>query len=780
MNKQSFLTATHYGVYRAEVADGEIQKLHYFEDDKDPSPIGLGIVDALNAPSRITAPAVRESWLRDGPGSNTHLRGKEPFVEVSWDKVEELVADEITRVRARYEPNAVYAGSYGWASAGRFHHAQSQLKRFLNCTGGFTSSAFTYSFAAAEAMVPHILGSFRKYLNSTTPWESIAASGELLVAFGGIPLKNGQIDSGGLGVHRQREGLMAAKDAGVEFINVSPIQSDMDAAVGAEWVALRPNSDVAMMLGLAHTLYSENLHKPEFLSRYCTGYEQFEAYLTGATDGVAKDADWAAPLCEVPAEDLRALARRMAQRRTMISVSWSLTRQAHGEQPYWMAITLAAMLGQIGLPGGGFGFGYSASNSIGAHFPLLSGGSFPQGKNPVSDFIPVARIADMLLNPGATFQFNGKDLVYPDIKLVWWAGGNPYHHHQDLNRLAKAWQKPETIIINDWCWTATAKRADIVLPCTTHVERNDVSLSMRDSYIIRMEKAVGAPKNVRDDYEIFRGITRRMNIEPVFSEGKNSDEWIRQIYSQTSFSDGAAGDLASNQLFKDSRPKQGLDLPDWDEFCERGIHQVPMPEEPKVMLADFIADPEANPLSTPSGKIEIYSETVAGFDYADCQGHPVWQTPDEWLGTAETDDLHLLSNQPSKKLHSQLDQGAISRTSKRDGREPVMLHPDDAEARGIADGDLIRLHNERGACLGVAVVSDGIRPGVIQMSTGAWWDPDEDGLCRHGNPNTLTKDQGTSKLGQGPTAHSCLVKIDVFDGEAPAVTAFEPPVILRT
>ena len=629
MNKHSFLTATHYGVYRAEVADGQITELKYFEEDGDPSPIGLGIVDALNAPSRITAPAVRESWLRDGPGSNTHLRGKEPFVEVSWDKVEELVADEITRVRANYEPNAIYAGSYGWASAGRFHHAQSQLKRFLNCTGGFTSSAFTYSFAAAEAMVPHILGSFRKYLNTTTPWDSIADAGELVVAFGGIPLKNGQIDSGGLGVHRQREGLMAAKDAGVDFINISPIQSDMDHAVGAEWLALRPNSDVAMMLGLAYTLYSEDLYHPAFLRKYCVGYDRFEAYLTGATDGVVKDADWAASLCEIPAEDIRALARRMAQKRTMISVSWSLTRQAHGEQPYWMAIALAAMLGQIGLPGGGFGFGYSASNSIGANFPMLSGGSLPQGKNEVADFIPVARIADMLLNPGETFQFNGQDLVYPDIKMIWWAGGNPYHHHQDLNRLAKAWQKPETIIINDWCWNATAKRADIVLPCTTHVERNDVSLSMRDSFIIRMEKAVDAPENVRDDYEIFRGITRRMNIEPVFSEGKSADDWIRQIYSQTSFSDGAAGDLASNQIFKDSRPKRGLDLPDWDAFCKLGTYQVPLPQEPRIMLADFIADPDANPLSTPSGRIEIYSETVAGFDYEDCPGHPVWQAPDE-------------------------------------------------------------------------------------------------------------------------------------------------------
>ncbi|MEO1142880.1 MAG: molybdopterin-dependent oxidoreductase, partial [Pseudomonadota bacterium] len=199
MNEKTFLTSAHWGTYRAVVKNGKLAEMRYFEEDPDPSPIGLGIVDALDAPSRITAPMVRESWLKNGPGSNTHLRGKEAFVEVSWEKAEQLVAEELTRVRQEHGSNSIFAGSYGWSSAGRFHHAQSQLKRFLNCSGGFTSSVFTYSFAAAEAMIPHVLGTFREGLNTTTSWKSIAQEGELVVAFGGIPLKNGQIDAGGLG-----------------------------------------------------------------------------------------------------------------------------------------------------------------------------------------------------------------------------------------------------------------------------------------------------------------------------------------------------------------------------------------------------------------------------------------------------------------------------------------------------------------------------------------------------------------------------------------------------
>ena len=444
-----------------------------------------------------------------------------------------------------------------------------------------------------------------------------------------------------------------------------------------------------------------------------------------------------------------------------------------------LTVTLAAMLGHIGKPGGGFGFGYSACNSIGADYPLLSGGSLPQGENGVADFIPVARIADMLNNPGKKFSFNGQELTFPDIHLVWWAGGNPYHHHQDLNQLELAWQKPDTIICNDWCWNAMAKRADIVLPCTTHIERSDVSLSQRDSYMIRMEKAVDAPGKARNDFDIFRGIARWMNIEPAFSEGRDADDWIRWIYSKTTVSDGKAGDLASSQVPGKAGSGEKLEIPEWEAFCKKGWHRFETASTPRVMLEAFVQDPQANALATPSGKIEIFSETVAGFDYEDCPGHPVWQEPYEWIGNAQETELHLISNQPDTKLHSQLDQGSTSRKGKIREREPVVLHPEDAASRDISDGDVVRLHNDRGACLGVAVVSDRIRPGVIQMTTGAWWDPDDNGMCKHGNPNVLTRDKGTSKLGQGPTAHTCLVEVERFDAPLPPMTAFDPPEIKR-
>lgn len=269
------LTSNHWGVYRVETEDGKVKTLHGFEQDDDVSPIGSGIIDVLDAPSRIKTPAIRQSWLDSGPGSNPEKRGADPFVTVSWETAEKLVAEELTRVKQHFGNNAIYAGSYGWASAGRFHHAQSQIHRFLNCIGGYTRSVDSYSYAAAEVIVPHVLGSLYGFLACATSWPSIIKNTQLLVAFGGIPIKNGQINSGGVGRHVQREHLTAAREAGVEFVNVGPLRSDLEEFTESEWLAPRPSTDTAILLGIAHTLYTEKLYDEAFIARYTHGFSYF-------------------------------------------------------------------------------------------------------------------------------------------------------------------------------------------------------------------------------------------------------------------------------------------------------------------------------------------------------------------------------------------------------------------------------------------------------------------------------------------------------------------------
>jgi biotin/methionine sulfoxide reductase len=194
----------------------------------------------------------------------------------------------------------------------------------------------------------------------------------------------------------------------------------------------------------------------------------------------------------------------------------------------------------------------------------------------------------------------------------------------------------------------------------------------------------------------------------------------------------------------------------------------------------FRADPDGRPLATPSGRIELFSETIDGFGYDDCPGHPVWLEPEEWLGgeRAARFPLHLIANQPSTRLHGQLDPGAHSRAGKVAGREPVRVHPEDAAARNIADGDVVRVFNDHGVCYAGAVVTDTVRPRVVNLSTGAWFDPvdpaDPTSPWAHGNPNVLTADRGTSRLAQGSTGQHVLVEIERAV-EAPPVRAHRPP-----
>jgi biotin/methionine sulfoxide reductase len=759
------LNDSHWGAFEPVVVDGRVTEARPFAKDPDPSPLLGSIPDALHHASRVAQPAVRTGWLENGPGGERERRGADRYVTVSWERALDLVADELRRVIRESGNQAIYAGSYGWGSAGRFHHARTQLQRFLGGIGGYTGARDTYSNAAGAVLVKNVLGSIHAMNGPGTSWKSITDHADLVVLFGGVPTRNTQVTPGGMGEHITRGWLEKAKAAGVKFCNISPMRDDAAAFLEAEWIAPRPHSDTALMLALAHTLIVEGLHDADFLARYCAGFNRFHDYLLGAEDGVAKSADWAASLSEISADKIRELARRMAASRTFINVNWSLQRSDHGEQPIWAAIALAAVLGQVGLPGGGFGFGYGSMEGLAglqqdAPLPTLS-----LGRNPMRSFIPVARIADLLLNPGQPFQYDGQDLVYPDIDLVYWCGGNPFHHHQDINRLIRAWRLPSTIVVHDPWWTATARHADIVLPTTTTLERDDIGASARDRFIIAMKRAIEPVGEARDDFAIFGDLAERFGTRASFAEGRSAIQWLRHIYEEAR---------------KRANPRV-LEWPDFDEFWKRGYLEIPEASTPHVLFEQFRMNPDSNPLPTASGRIEIFSEKIASYNYADCPGHPTWFEPAEWLGSATAREypLHLLTTQPQTRLHGQMDMGRVSQRSKVAGREPMRINRGDADARGIRDGDVVRVFNERGALLAGAIVTDDIRPGVIQISTGAWYDPLEPGtigsLDKHGNPNVLTLDKGTSRLAQGPSAQTALVEVEKYVGEPPPVSPFKPP-----
>ncbi|GMA41332.1 molybdopterin-dependent oxidoreductase [Mobilicoccus caccae] len=795
--------AAHWGTYtaRTDREGRDVADVTPWSGDAAPSPLLGNIPGSVTHRSRVARPAVRRGWWEDGPGPSSR-RGRDSFVQPPWDEVLDVLAGEYARVVREFGNSAIYGGSYGWASAGRFHHAQSQVHRFLNRLGGYTGSVNSYSTGASEVILPHVIAPESVLTQLATTWDVLARECEVFVCFGGVPLKNTGTDSGGSGPHPTPAGLAALQDAGARIVAITPIADDLGGArevgddwfagtgrldraadAGAAWIPIRPGTDVALMLALVHVLDAEGLADEAFLQRYCVGAEAFRAYVRGESDGVAKTPEWAARLCEVPASRIVALARLMAAHRTTVTVTWSLQRTEHGEQPLWAALALAAFLGQIGLPGGGYANGYGSMNKPGLHPTAFRLPSLPQGANPVTDFIPVARVTDMLERPGGTFTYDGGTYTYPDIRLMVWAGGNPFHHHQDLGRLRRALGGLDTLVVHDPYWTPLARHADVVLPSTTSLERDDLAGTRASGRLGVMAAAVPRHEQARDDYDILAALAERLGFGEAFTEGRDARQWIEHLY------DTWREDLTRRRIVPPGA--EAPTLPDLAQVWEAGGVELPT-MGPIVAFADFRRDPSAHPLPTPSGRIELFSDVIKGYDLPDCPPHPTWLEPTEWLGGegARRWPLHLVANQPRTRLHSQLDHGATSQASKVAGREPIRLHPVDAAARGIGCGDVVRVFTDRGACLAGAVLSDALRPGVVQLSTGAWFDPYDparhgpeagaaglaEGTCVHGNPNVLTADRGTSGLAQACTGQHVLVEIERWDGPVPPVLAFDPPV----
>ena len=759
--------STHWGTYKFSVDEDKKIKLDNWELDSSPTEFGLGLADAANDELRIKQPHVRKGWLENNCKSDGN-RGRDSYIPVSWDEAFELASKELLETKKTFGNSSIYAGSYGWASAGRFHHAKSQVNRFFNLFGGFSSSFQSYSYAAAQTLLPHIIGlDLYSTLDEHTSWGALSKECELILMFGGMPLKNSKVSAGGVGKHITEKGISKCFENGVEFINISPLIDDAPEFLNAKQVSIRPNTDTALMLALANILIKNDSYDKEFIEKYTVGFESFSSYVLGKKNNQECTPSWASEITKIPVDLIKELADKIISKKTMISLSWSLQRASRGEQPLWMGITLAAMLGQIGTAGGGFGFGYSSVNSTGDSYDKIPWQSLPQGQNKIKDFIPVARVTDMLEKPGQEFIYDGQKLTYPDIKLIYWAGGNPFHHHQDLNRLVKAWQKPKTIIVNEIWWNPQALHADIVFPANTALERNDLMLNPRDPTIVANKSAMKSFENSKTDFEIFSGLANKLGFLEKFTGNKSEMDWIKFIWDR------------SSKAYKKTYINNDLSMPSFEEFWEKGYFEVPAPRTEKIMFDKFRKNPAHFPLQTPSGKIEISSETIANFQLPDCYSHPYWFEPYEWLGNVNEYPLHLISNQPTHRLHGQLDNADESQKSKINGKEPVMINSKDAFDRDIKKGDIVMLYNARGRVLAGAKISDNVMPGVIVLSTGAWFDPNYDlNIEKHGNPNVLTKDIGTSSLGQGPTCHTTLVELkrakkeDILD-----VSIFENPKI---
>ncbi|CDT87960.1 molybdopterin guanine dinucleotide-containing S/N-oxide reductase [Vibrio coralliirubri] len=772
------LTSGRMGPMLCEVKDGKLVSTTNALAQTVPNSLQTTGPDQVHTKARVKYPMVRKGYLAN-PSAPEGVRGSDEFVRISWDEVYKLIHQQHSRIRQEHGAESVFAGSYGWRSSGVLHKAQTLLQRYMSMAGGYSGHLGDYSTGAAQVIMPHVVGSIEVYEQQTT-YPVILEHSDVVVLWGLNPINTLKIawsstDCAGLEFFHQ------LKKSGKTVIAIDPMRSETIEFFGdnAEWIAPHPMTDVAMMMGIAHTLVKQGKHDKEFLGKYTTGYDVFEAYLMGKEDGVEKSAEWASEICGVPVKQLELLADIFSKNRTMLMSGWGMQRQQYGEQRHWMLVTLATMLGQVGLPGGGFGLSYHYSNGgnpardagvLPAISASLGGGSSAGNDWAVSGSVnafPVARIVEALENPGSSYHHNGHNLTFPEIKMIWWAGGANFTHHQDTNRLIKAWQKPELIVISEPYWTAAAKHADIVLPITTSFERNDMTMTgdYSNQHLVPMKKVVEPQGEARNDFDVFADMSELLapGGRDVYTEGKTEMEWLYGFYKTAQ--QGGRG--------------QRIVMPNFSKFWEDN-QLIEMKWNEKnaqfVRYADFRENPIMNPLGTPSGKFEIFSRTIEGYQLDDCPAHPTWLEPTEYTGNAKDGELQLMTAHAAHRLHSQFNYAKIREEYAIGNREPISIHPEDAKARGIKTGDLVRAHNGRGQVLVGALVTDGIKQGSVCIHEGGWPDLDKDtGLCKNGGCNVLTLDIPTSRLANGCAANSALVKIEKYTGPVLELTAFDPP-----
>ncbi|MEH6735776.1 MAG: trimethylamine-N-oxide reductase TorA [Shewanella sp.] len=783
-------TGSHFGAFKMKRKNGVIDQVIPFELDKYPTDMINGVKGLVYNPSRVRYPMVRLDFLLKGHKSDTSQRGDFRFVRVTWDKALTLFKDSLDEVQTQYGPSGLHAGQTGWRATGQLHSSTSHMQRAVGMHGNFVKKIGDYSTGAGQTILPYILGSTEVYAQGTS-WPLILEQSKTIILWSNDPYKNLQV-GWNAETHESFAYLAELKEkvkqGKIRVISIDPVVTKTQKYLGCEQLYVNPQTDVALMLGIAHEMITSKLHDEKFIEGYSLGYDRFVPYILGESDSVAKTPEWASKITGVSPEIIRDLAKVMTKGRTQIMMGWCIQRQQHGEQPYWMAAVLATMIGQIGLPGGGISYGHHYSSigvpSSGAAAP----GAFPrnldEGQKPLfdsNDFkgasstIPIARWIDAILEPGKTIDANGAKVTYPDIKMMVFSGNNPWSHHQDRNKMKQAFQKLECVVTVDINWTATCRFSDIVLPACTTFERNDIDVygSYANRGVLAMQKMVEPLFDSLSDFDIFTRFAKIMGKETEYTRGMSEFDWIKKLY---------------NDCKADNAGK--FDMPNFDTFWKQGY--VHFGEgQPWTRHADFRDDPEMNPLGTPSGLIEIFSRKIAQFNYDDCPGHPTWIEKSERSHGGPGSDKYpmwMQSCHPDKRLHSQMCESQQYReTYTVQGREPVYLNPTDAKQRGIKDGDVVRVFNDRGQLLAGAVVSDSFPSGVIRIHEGAWYGPvGKDGskeggseigaLCSYGDPNTLTQDIGTSKLAQACSAYTCLVDFEKYQGKLPDVSSFSGPI----
>ncbi|MBW2176083.1 MAG: molybdopterin-dependent oxidoreductase [Deltaproteobacteria bacterium] len=638
-------------------------------------------------------------------------KGQGKFERISWDEALDTLAGKLKSVKEKYGNAGIFLATGGGYLAG-LHNGGLAATRLLNQFGGFTTH---YGNISSEGAVWASLTQYGSVMVGNSREDLL--NSKLIILWGWDPAR---MISGTNTMHH----LIKAKENGARVIAIDPRYHDTAATVADEWIPIYPSTDTAMMVAMAQVMIKEELHDQAFLDKYTVGFDKFRAYVTGAADGVEKTPAWASEITGVPAETIQRLARLYAGTEPAALMDCQgPARSAMGEQYNRCASTLCAMTGNVGRPGGSAGGGLMGI-PIGHMFRMSA---IPPGKNPVELEGPkVKGTLDIRLRVAKRIHINkifeavlkGKAGGYPaDIKMMWSMCNNYINQTGNSNKADRALKQLDFLAVNELFMTATARYADIVLPVTSAAERSDLTRPWPSGpYFTFMNRAIEPLGECKSDLDIAGELAERLGIENFnpFTE----DDILR--------------------MFVEQNPETAKLIPDFDTFRKEGIHRVDL-EKPIIAFQQQIEDPENNPFDTPSGKIEIFSQRVADLDNPLCPPIPKYmQVPEDRNDKlAEKFPLQLLTPHPKNRVHSELYKVEWLREVEA---HRAWINPVDAEARGIDDGDDMIVFNERGRVAIPAWVTERIKPGVISIFEGTWYQPDEEGVDQGACANTLTRD----------------------------------------
>jgi len=729
---------------RAHVQDGRIVRLE--TDDRPEDAVanpqlractrGRAYLRRQNHPDRLTAPLRRVGE-----------RGEGRFEPVSWDDALAEFAGQLTRVRDTYGHGALFV-PYGTGGYSQLTGSQT-ARRLLNCFGGHLGHYNSYSWGATNIVTPATVGT-TKCGNERQDW----LNARLILMWGWNPAE-------------ARDGtnsdyfVLQARRRGARVVCLDPRHTASAASLADEWIPLRPGTDTALMTAMAHVIISEGLHDEDFVRRCCSGFdadqmpaeaaglESYVDYVMGTRDGEPKTPAWAEAITTVPRDTIVRLAREYATAGpAVLYQGYAMQRRAYGEQVVRAGMALAAITGNVGVSGG-WASGLSSQPTAGPYWSAL-----PEGENPHGLSIPCFLWTEAVLRGREMGRDHGvlglgdRDLetLDSDIKLIWSVASNVLaNQHANLNWTAEILRDEsalEFIVVQDNFLTPTARFADLVLPACTQFETWGLADGWKyGQEVILMPQVVPPLGESKSDYRICADLAERLGIAEAYTEGRDERAWTSWIVDRY-------------------RERWFPDIPSLDEMIEQNLGAYTEPvTEPVIALADFRRDPEAHPLATPSGKIELFSLAMHRFGRPDVvpavpKYIQEWESP--FGDEARLYPLQCIANHTLARVHSTHENNDWLREAHP---HRLWLHPVDAEARGLADGDTVRVFNDRGETRVPCAVTRRILPGVVNLPQGTWWTPDEDGVDQRGSINVLTSERWTP-FAFGAALQTVMVQVE--------------------